>query len=57
MGTVRGACDAEGNTLDPHHPWAQPDNAAAIATANVKRATPAWLATKLKRAAVRGQRR
>lgn len=55
MGTVRGACDADGNTVDPNHPWAQPTNAAAIDAANTKRQAPSWLATKLKRAAVRGK--
>lgn len=33
-GNIRGACDVDGNTLDPAHPWAQPDNSAAIAAAN-----------------------
>lgn len=33
-GSLAGACDEEGEPLDPWHPWAQEDNAAAIEVAN-----------------------
>lgn len=53
-GTIRGACDADGNPVDPGHPWAQEDNASAIVAANAEqRADPAVVA-RLKRAAAIG---
>lgn len=57
-GSLAGACDVDGNPLDPHHPWAQPDQAAAIRVANVPRPpAPAGLAARLKQQTIRGQRR
>ena len=53
MGNIRGACDQDGNTLDPAHPWAQPTNAAAIATANADYRADPVVAAKLKRRFVR----
>jgi hypothetical protein len=37
-GSLAGACDEEGNPLDPWHPWAQEDNAAAIEAVNMSKA-------------------
>ncbi|MGO4621257.1 HNH endonuclease [Ensifer sp. 2YAB10] len=34
-GSLAGACDEDGVSLDPWHPWAQEDNAAAIKVANL----------------------
>lgn len=33
-GSLAGACDEDGQPLDPWHPWAQEDNSAAITVAN-----------------------
>lgn len=35
LGSLNGACDVDGNPLDPWHPWAQEDTARAIEVANV----------------------
>jgi hypothetical protein len=57
-GSLRGACDEQGNTLDPNHPWAQASNKAAIAVVNAPpgRVDP-MLGARLKRDAARGARR
>jgi hypothetical protein len=52
--SLRGACDSDGNTLDPQHPWAQKDNMAAIKAANAPPASDPKLAAKLKRRFIRG---
>lgn len=52
-GSIAGACDAAGRTLDPNHPWAQESNEAAIAAVNEARKPPKGLAGALKRDAVR----
>jgi hypothetical protein len=52
-GTIRGACDNDGNTLDPGHPWAQADNATAIEVVNARPMVSPQLAAILKRKAVR----
>ena len=54
-GSIAGACDADGNTLDPSHPWAAGSNAEAIVAANApKRPADPSLPARLKRQAVRG---
>lgn len=54
---LTGACDVEGNTLDPNHPWAQDDNAGALAATTNKLMGDAALAARLKRQYVTGGRR
>lgn len=56
-GTVRGACDVDGMPLDPQHPWAQADNAAAIVAANMAPAAAPLVAARLKRNAALGRAR
>jgi hypothetical protein len=51
--TIRGACDADGMPVDPAHPWAQGNNAAAIRAANARPAPDPDFAAELKRRAVR----
>lgn len=51
-GSIAGACDAAGRTLDPNHPWAQADNEHAIAAVNDERRPPKGYAGRLKRDAV-----
>lgn len=53
-GTIRGACDADGNPVDPGHPWAQVDNASAILAANAEQRADPMVAARLKRAAAIG---
>ena len=57
-GTVRGACDVEGNPLDPGHPWCQPDNRSMTIAANAKPIVDprvaAWLKKRAGRAGQRG---
>lgn len=38
VGSLSGACDVDGNPLDPWHPWAQEDNGHAIEVANTPKA-------------------
>lgn len=53
-GDLRGACDADGNPLNPDHPWLQVDNQAATAVVNQpRRPSDPRLAAKLKRRFVR----
>lgn len=54
---LAGACDADGNTLDPNHPWAQKDGLAAIHVTNQPRPVDLQQAARLKRQYVTGQRR
>lgn len=54
--SLDGACDIDGNPLDPWHPWAQEDNAHAIEVANTpkdKRTVSPEFAAKLKERASR----
>ena len=55
-GSIRGACDVDGLSLDPSHPWNAVDNAAAIKAANTKQQPSPALAARLKLGAVRGRR-
>ena len=52
-GDLRGACDVNGDPLDPAHPWAQPTPEAALAAANApyrpNHSPPAGLTRLLKR--------
>jgi hypothetical protein len=54
--TLRGACDSDGNPLDPQHPWAQKDSMAAIKAANAEPAADPKVAARLKRRFVKGER-
>ena len=56
-GSIRGACDVDGNPLDPSHPWAMSTNAEAIKAANTRTKASPMLAARLKQQAVRGPRR
>lgn len=53
-GSIAGACDAEGQPLDPDHPWAQPSNTEAIAKANAPHRASPHVAARLKARKVRG---
>lgn len=56
-GRLKGACDSDGNPLDPNHPWQRPTTADAIEAANGKRvAVSPNLAATLKRRYVLGKR-
>lgn len=56
-GRLAGACDEDGNSLDPNHPWAQADGREAIAAANRRGRASPELKAKLKRQYVVGHRR
>lgn len=56
LGSIRGACDDDGNPSDPSHPWLAVDNAAATKAANTKAKVNPMVAARLKRIAVRGRR-
>jgi hypothetical protein len=55
-GSIRGACDVDGNPLDPGHPWAQADNQAAIVAVNADQRADPVVAARLKRRFVRDVR-
>ena len=58
LGSIRGACDQDGNPLDPSHPWAMSTNAEAIRAANTTAKASPIVAARLKQSAVlRGNRR
>jgi hypothetical protein len=50
-GSVAGVCDAQGQPLDPAHPWQQASNARAIAVANIRPRPSPMVAAMLKRMA------
>jgi hypothetical protein len=54
---LAGACDVDGNPLDPAHPWQQQDNRTAIRVVNDRPAISATIAARLKRETVNGRRR
>lgn len=56
-GSIAGACNVNGEPLDPSHPWAQADNARAIDIVNNPVRADPIVAARLKRNAVRGRPR